>query len=328
MNKWLLLAVLLNGNSAIADDYSEGRALALNAGVNAMSGLGQLAPAEYLNNFTDHPSESNINQSRLKEEGAKASETNETAQHILDDKRKQDTNPVTVDFNSEEMIQSGRVIEDADGQVSEHKLPCNNGACLPTPDTNGDDFGEGVSQLGTLAGASDDVSAKQIGSGNASIFTGTNNQCRIAVLGIGNCCGGHARFLNCRQEEKSLANSIIDGRAYYVGTYCAHYKKLTGCLEHKQSWCVFPSKLASIIQVQGRLGQLGINFGWVGRRTNGANCRGITPEELARIPIQNLDLSSLTKEFESRAKPKNPTQMESRASKAIEQMEQEGRAHD
>jgi hypothetical protein len=327
MNKWIVLATYLFISSAFADDYSEGRALALNAGSSAVSGLGQLAPPEYLNNFTDHPSESNLNPYRLKEEGAKVSKINETAQHILDDKRKQDTNPVTIDMNSEEMTQSGGVIDGADGQVSKHQVPCQNGGCLPTQDMNGTDFSEGVSQLGTLAGVADEVSSKQIGAGNASIFKGTNNQCRVAVAGIGNCCGGHARFLNCNGEEKALAFAINDKRAQYVGTYCAK-RRLRTCIVTKQSWCLFPSKLASIIQIQGRFGQLQINFGWAYRSTNAADCRGITPEELTRIAIQNLNLSSLTKEFESRAKLKNPAQIESRASQAIKQMEHEGRAHD
>ncbi len=325
MNKWIIIGLIFV-KGALADDYSEGRQFALNAQSGALSSMGQINPRELLNDYTTHPKESEIDSSHWKEEGQKAAAKNDITQPIMASKA--DLEKEAVDFNSDELKQAGHTIDNAEAEVNQNQVPCTNGSCLSNPDEMGDDFGEGVSQLGALSGTADEISTKQIRSGNSLIFQGSNNQCRMAVAGIGNCCGGHARFLNCREEEKAIAHATLNGRAVFVGKYCAHHKKIIGCVEYKQSWCVFPSKLASIIQIQGRANQLGISFGWAARRTNAANCRGITPEELERINFQALDLSSLTQEFTSRATPKKPEQMDTQTTSKIEQMEREGRAHD
>ena len=99
--------------------------------------------------------------------------------------------------------------------------------------------------------------------------------------------------------RNGFAKAKEEGRAAYVGTYRA--KKILTCVEEKESWCVFPTKLSSIIQIQGRSRQLGINFGWAGGKENEANCRGITPEELERINFSFfLDLSPIQQELISR----------------------------
>lgn len=210
--------------------------------------------------------------------------------------------------------------------VCKEKLPCADGSCMPTSDENGDDFAEGISRLGALAGSADEVSKNQVTSGSPSIFTGSNDLCRVAVAGIGNCCGGNARFLRCRQGEKDLAVAKESGRAAYVGTYCAH-KKLGVCVEHKQSWCTFPSKLAAIVQIQGRKGQKGINFGWAANKTNAANCRGITPEELETIDFSQLNLDSLTEEFKSKKRLPDSSVIDAKAGNKVDQMNRRGKPH-
>ncbi|KAB0545467.1 hypothetical protein F7Q90_24710 [Pantoea stewartii subsp. stewartii] len=60
---------------------------------------------------------------------------------------------------------------------------------------------------------------------------------------------------------------------------------LTGvCTEKKEGYCQFDSKLAKIIQDQGRRGQLGIGFG----SSKSPDCRGLTVDEL-----QHLDFSAI-----------------------------------
>ena len=58
-------------------------------------------------------------------------------------------------------------------------------------------------------------------------------------------------------------------------------------------YCVFPSKLSGIVQIQGRYNQLQIPFG----EAEKPNCRGITPEELERINFKALDLHELVDEL-------------------------------
>lgn len=325
--KRVLLAGLIFAPLAMADEYNEGRVFALNAQSGVLSSVSQLPPENYLNDYTNNPPESGFNPSQLKATGQNAVATNETAQHILKDKLEREKERVVIDLNSQEMRNAGQAIESADETIKHSTIPCKDGNCLPTPDEIGTDFGEGASRLGVLAGAANEVSTQQIGSQNVSLFKGFNNQCRIAALHVGNCCGGNARFLNCREEEKELGRAKNEGRALFIGKYCAH-KKLKLCTEYKESWCVFPSKLAMIIQIQGRYWQLQIPFGWAKRSTNAANCRGISPEELELIQFDRLDLTSLTKEFESKAVFKDPLQLDASSAQKIEQMDREGRFHD
>lgn len=321
-----LLVGLLISSTVMADDYSEGRDFALQSQSGVIAGMKEINPHELLNEFNEHPAESRIDPMHLREEAKKKASTDETAQHIITSQKTREK--VDIDLNSEELRQAGTSIETAEDKVKEHQVPCSNGSCLPTPDVMGDDFADGITQLGALSNTADEVSAKQIRSGNPSIFTGTNSLCRIAVAGVGNCCGGHARLLNCRDDEKNLAEAILAGRAQYVGTYCAHHKKIIGCIEYKQSWCTFASKLASIIQIQGRGAQLGITFGWASHRTNAANCRGISPEELERINFQALPLGELTESYQTRATLKNTQQIDTLTTQKIEALEERGLPHD
>ncbi|CDZ79409.1 conjugal transfer mating pair stabilization protein TraN [Legionella massiliensis] len=176
---------------------------------------------------------------------------------------------------------------------------CAAGDCVSTNNETSDDFQEGFTRLGALTGAASGIAESQVQPGEPKLFSGQNLQCRIAALHVGNCCKDKGRLLHCRPEEKQLAVAIEEGRAKKVGRYCAH--KAAGlCAEEKESWCVFSSKLASIIQVQGRFGQLHLDFGSAKGTHNRANCRGITPEELEQIQFDTLDLTALMAELSQR----------------------------
>ncbi|MFV2781147.1 conjugal transfer protein TraN, partial [Escherichia coli] len=59
-------------------------------------------------------------------------------------------------------------------------------------------------------------------------------------------------------------------------------------LEKKRSYCQFDSKLAQIVQQQGRNGQLRISFG----SAKHPDCRGITVDELQKIQFNRLDFTN------------------------------------
>lgn len=210
--------------------------------------------------------------------------------------------------------------------VCPEKIGCSDGNCDSSVNEFSDDTQEGISRLGALSGVASDVAVNQVKSGVASVFTGTNSLCRIAVAGIGNCCGGSPRLLHCNEQERSLAKAIDERRAFKVGTYCAH--RVVICTEEKQSWCVFPSKLSAIVQIQGRYHQLGINFGTAHEDTNKANCRGISPEELERINFSALNLSPILQELMARMRLPDSGVVGANNQAKVGQWNQEGKAHE
>jgi conjugal transfer mating pair stabilization protein TraN len=206
------------------------------------------------------------------------------------------------------------------------KIGCADGNCDLSKGEESDDMGEGIARLGALAGVAGEVALHQIHSGSASIFAGSNKTCRTLIKPLGNCCEGKARLLNCTDEEKELARAKKDKRAFKVGKYCA-FKALI-CEEEKESWCVFPTQLSSIVQIQGRFNQLKIPFGYVEDKTNDADCRGLTPEELERIDFSLLNLKPLETDLLSRQAFPNNDQINGSNQSHIERLKESGRAYD
>lgn len=203
---------------------------------------------------------------------------------------------------------------------------CADGQCDESQIEESTDAGEGISRLGVLFGAAGDVAANQIHSGVTAIFKGHNSTCRKVFANMRNCCGSSYQMTHCSDDEKRLAKAKEEGRAFKVGEYCA--KRMMGCVETKESWCVFPNALAAIIQIQGRYSQLGITFGRAKDDDNEANCRGVSPEELERINFSALDMSLIEKEFVERMTPPNNGQISQVNQSRIQHLSAQGKAHD
>lgn len=107
-----------------------------------------------------------------------------------------------------------------------------------------------------------------------------------ALVNIGN-------YLLTPCADDSLTSSMIaTGRCVTVGTRCV--ESLFGtCLQEKQIECCFASKLARIINEQGRP-QLGIGWG----TPESPDCRGLSPEEFQSIDFSQIDLSEYIDDME------------------------------
>lgn len=112
-------------------------------------------------------------------------------------------------------------------------------------------------------------------------------------------------FFTCKaemsEEEKSLAYRRGANLCVAVGQYCSKkvdlgFVKL--CRTKKKSYCCFNSKLARIINVEGRK-QLG-TMSW-GSAKN-PRCEGFTLEEFNKINIAKMDLSEFVDEITQNAK--------------------------
>lgn len=206
--------------------------------------------------------------------------------------------------------------------VCPKKMACTDGQCDLSKDEASDDIQEGLSRLGALAGAATDVSNNQIKNGVPAIFTGKSQECKKFPIGVRDCCtdAGWGEWVkHCPEDLQQLKRARKDKRVVFLGSY-----KHNQLGSRHYAYCVFPTKLAAIIQIQGRGNQLGVSFG----NAKHPDCRGITPEELERINFAALDLSPVEQELVARmALPANGS-IEANNTAAIERMKEEGRAHD
>lgn len=145
---------------------------------------------------------------------------------------------------------------------------------------NNEDFGDTASKLQMVTEAAKNINEDPE---NIRIFSGKSLSCRKAMAGYNNCCsdsgwGQNIGIAGCNNEEKELGGAKEKGLTIPVGEYCSK-KVLGACLQKKRSYCVFNSKLAKIVQKQGRNDQLRIGFG----SKKHPDCRGLTLEEFERI---------------------------------------------
>lgn len=174
---------------------------------------------------------------------------------------------------------------------------CLDGECDRAQKGSNNDFAPVVSALAALAAAGKDAAA--INSVNVRAFTGSAKFCKKFAAGFSNCCrdsgwGQDVGLASCSSDEKALGKAKEKKLTVSVGEFCSK-KALGVCLEKKRSYCQFDSKLAQIVQQQGRNGQLHIGFG----SASSPDCRGITQTELQRIKFDALDFTNFYEDLQN-----------------------------
>ncbi|EJH8004254.1 type-F conjugative transfer system mating-pair stabilization protein TraN [Salmonella enterica] len=201
---------------------------------------------------------------------------------------------------------------------------CLDGECDKAQSGKSNDFGEAVSQLAALAAAGKDVAA--LNGIDVRAFTGQAKFCKKAAAGYSNCCkdsgwGQDIGLAKCSSDEKALAKAKTNKLTVSVGEFCS--KKVLGvCLEKKRSYCQFDSKLAQIVQQQGRNGQLHISFG----SSKHPDCRGITVDELQQIKFDQLDFTNFYEDLMNNQKIPDSGALTEKVKKQIaDQLRQAGK---
>ncbi|MBP2199058.1 conjugal transfer protein TraN [Pantoea cypripedii] len=187
--------------------------------------------------------------------------------------------------------------EKSTGYVCGSEFYCSDGSCAAMQAGENLSFEGAVSQLAALAAAGKEFSGMDPAS--VSAFTGTGMACRKSAAGFSNCCksggwGQDVGLAHCNSEEKQIGTGKEKKLVVSVGSYCAR-KVLGVCLQRKEGYCVFDSKLARILQVQGRRDQLGISFG----SGDNPDCRGISIGELQRISFDRIDFTDFYDDLNS-----------------------------
>lgn len=199
------------------------------------------------------------------------------------------------------------------------EMSCADGSCDKSQDEVSTDIGEGISKLAVLTGSAAEV-AKQLDETKVKIFTGEIQRCEKYPLGMRDCCtdkGFLDGLIHCPKAMQDLQKAKVEGRVVALGKYRKGINK-------EYVFCVFPTQLAAIVQIQGRKNQLKIPFGTAKK----PDCRGITPKELEDIQFDALDLSPLEKELVDRIKPTSDNQVETLNRQHIEALYARGKPHD
>jgi conjugal transfer mating pair stabilization protein TraN len=100
----------------------------------------------------------------------------------------------------------------------------------------------------------------------------------------------------CNQQDMEVGMLNSSGYCTEVGEYCQKEWKFFGCVQKAKSYCCFNSKMARIIQEQGRP-QLGMNWG----SSESPNCAGFTPQQFQRLDFSKIDLSEYYNDIQAKA---------------------------
>lgn len=196
---------------------------------------------------------------------------------------------------------------------------CLEGNCTDHGYQPSQDFAKGMSAISAMADASKSFDTN-------FIFKGKPQQCHDDAGEFSNCCnqegwGQDWHLAHCSAEEKSLGVNRQNGLTVNVGRYCAHHLPWplnNVCLEHKESYCTFDSKLGRIIQLQGRRDQLNINFG----DPEHPNCEGITTQQLQKIDLTKIDFSDFYADLYNKNKKPDINQINQKIVNHIQQYQQ------
>ena len=187
---------------------------------------------------------------------------------------------------------------------------CVDGSCNQIPQTASPDFQSALVAINSMGDATNQLDPNAL-----TIFGGLSTGCHKPVFGLVNCCAGKSsgllsfavgaaalaaggsvllglvtQFLVlflCSQSEMELDVQDRMGVCHYVGEYCSE-KLLFVCATLRHTYCCFQTKLARVIQEQGRQ-QLNKSWG----TPDGPDCTGFTVAEFSQLDLSKMDFSEV-----------------------------------
>lgn len=124
------------------------------------------------------------------------------------------------------------------------------------------------------------------------------------------------KYQSCRATDQRTALAKTQRLCHYVGTTCE--KKVTGlgCVETAEKHVCFNSRLARILNEQGRP-QLGRDFG----NPIKPDARGFTIDEFAKLDFSKMDLSEFIADIVKEVTARGNISAEAAAARAKERIE-------
>jgi len=290
---------------------------------SALQTIRSFNPATIIPGYTTAPSEVALNPNTLGNDAMKAAakarvQKEETLRFTMTEARRHE---------HEAKVDISQVTEHGEDLLDKHEgeavdVPCADGSCDNTVAEESNDMAEGITELGVIAGTAEDASTHQTQTNQPNIFSGASQACKSLPLGLHDCCTGSGPLdwlVNCPGDMQVLQRAKLEGRVVDLGYYKRHK---AGHKHHV--YCVFPTKLAGVIQIQGRSGQLHIPFG----APKYPNCRGLSPEELQRIDFHKLNLKALTTELTRRKHLPDASSIDAAGENHANELHRKGAAHD
>ena len=197
---------------------------------------------------------------------------------------------------------------------------CLDGSCTQLPRSASPDLAKALTAINAMGDAT-----KQFDTANLTIFDGQATGCHKPLFGLVNCCAGKVSglltgasavtamtglltgnftmllglvtqflpLLLCSREEMLLDVKDRLGLCHYVGEYCSSHF-LFVCATMRKTYCCYQSKLARVIQEQGKA-QLGLNFG----TAKSASCAGFTVAQFSQLDLSKMDFTEVFSDFTS-----------------------------
>ena len=111
------------------------------------------------------------------------------------------------------------------------------------------------------------------------------------------------QMLSCESDEVLLAARRDNRLCHYVGDYCSKKTRLpfaSICVQHKETYCCFNSKISRIINEAARVQLPGLAWGL----PEGPSCQGLTIAQFQAMDLSLVDFS----EFYADIQPAGPNQ--------------------
>ena len=105
-------------------------------------------------------------------------------------------------------------------------------------------------------------------------------------------------YFSCTKDDQLHALRRSQNLCHYVGSWCAK-KGGVLCLEKKEAWCCFNSRLALAVQ-EGARAQLGLGWG----DPEKPDCRGLTVAEFELLDFSKIDLTAVVADIAHNAEDK------------------------
>lgn len=161
--------------------------------------------------------------------------------------------------------------------------------CFGVEEEENTSFGDSAAWLNVLAEMQKDFSGSPTDDPNeVQFFTGERLTCSIAPGR--NCCaqeGFLEALVLCPESADYLAEKRAAEHTHYVGTSCS-VKVLGKCLKKRKHFCTYNSKFSRVFMEQYKV-EAPEEWG----DTHGADCSGVTIEDVANVDVDEMDFSEV-----------------------------------